>query len=69
MVIDVELEVVSLDDCSQRGELLLRSVDEREADGEVHLALTQPTRLHRPFKTGNDNLAEDLESLSQPHSA
>jgi hypothetical protein len=39
---------VPLNDCSQRGELLRRSVKKRKGDGEVHLVATQPLRLDRP---------------------
>ena len=69
MVIDIELEIVPLNDCSQRDELLRRSVKKRKGDGEVHLVATQPLRLDRPLKAGSDDLVEDLERLSQPHSA
>ena len=69
MLVDVEVEVVSLDDCSQRGELFRRSVNKREADGEVHLALARPSRVDRPLKPGSDDLVEDLERLIQPHLA
>ena len=69
MLVDIELDVVPLHDSGQRGELLLRSVNQREADSEVHLAGTHPPRMDRPLKLGSDDVAEDLERLIQPHPA
>ncbi len=69
MVVDIEREVVALHDCSERGELLLRPVNQREADSEVHLAVAQPSRVDRPLEPGTDDLVEHLERICQPHSA
>lgn len=69
MPIDIEFEVVPLDDSGERGELVQCSVNEREGDCEVHVATTQPPRVDRPLKPSGDDFVEDLERLSEPHSA
>lgn len=61
--------LVSFDDSRQRGELLLRSVNQQEADGEVDFGISRPSRVDRPLKPGTDNLVEDLECLTQSHLA
>jgi hypothetical protein len=67
VVVDIELEVVSLDDCSERGELFLCSVSQGEGDGEVHVLGIQPARVDRPLEPGCDDLIEHVERPSEPH--
>jgi hypothetical protein len=67
MVVDIELEVVPLNDCSERCKLFLSSISEREDDGEIHVLEVEPSRVDRPLESGTDDLVEDFERLRQPH--
>lgn len=67
MVVDIEREVVVLHDCSERGELFLRSVNQQEGDREVHVLGVEPARVDRALEAGTNDLLEHLECLRQLH--